>query len=257
MSRPYIKNIFFKCVLVIACAMMGTFHAHSQTKETTAALQSAPDEGEPDTMSAQKCCAMASNGFGGMIYGDFGGANVISKTNGKSASANGLGWALGAQAAYNMQCCKSGITTLAAGFEIRNYNGTASSTDRYGAAAYDNLHYWYVGIPVSLTMIHGHCKCAKQCNMAHYLQLGVVAAMTANVNDLYSMQGVSTTYDTTGHYKKFMLQPYMSIGIAYQRPGCTYLLGPYIGYTANNLVNNSAITQHILSYGIKLTTSFY
>ncbi len=259
MKRNHTIKLFFKSLLIVACCTIASpFVARCQVKEVTDNLNIPlnNDADEADTATSAACCASPKNSWGSLAYADFGGSSVMSKINGKTSTANGLAWALGAQLAYAMQkgCTK---TVFSAGLEIRNYNATASSTDRFGGTAYDNLHYWYVGIPVQVQLMTANCCPKGKVSNGYYAQAGFTTGFTANINDVSSRQGVTTKYDTTGHYKKYMLQPYLSAGFTCTTPRATYQLGPYVGYTLNSLVPNSSVSQHILSYGLKFTTMFF
>ena len=256
MNRPFSAKIFLKSCLLIAFAVVVSQYANAQSKETEQSLQVTADE-DIDTVGAQQCYVVGRHTLGSQLYLDFGGSSLMTKTS-KTTTANGLSWAIGAQASYAVQARNMKMKTLfSAGLELRNFNATASSTDRFGGTAYDNMHYWYVGIPVNIQIISTRYNTGKKATTGYYAQVGFTTGFTTNVNDVYSMQGVSTTYDTTGHYKSYMLLPNIGAGFTCATPRATYTFGPYVSYTVNSLVPNTAITQRILSYGIRFSTLFF
>ena len=251
-------TIHRKSILLIACAILFSVAAHCQTEETKKALQVAtePDENNTDTTTTDQCCIIKKNNYCRFLYVDGGGSDIMSMANG-SYNANGLAWAVGAQEAYKIHSDNKNIKMLiSAGLEIRNYNGIATSTDRFGASAYDNLHYWYGGIPVIFQFLHSKYVPGKKNGWGCYGLAGITLGIKLDVNDVYSDQGVSTTYDISRHYTTFTAQPFLSGGATYKTPRCTYMLGPFVGYTSNNLVSNTGISEYILSYGLKFTTLF-
>lgn len=264
MRRNSIIKFLITTALFATClgAMPGQVFA--QSKETMDALKIASDNDEAIDSADRQVPVAARHEFGCLLYADFGGSNVLTKTNpegskNKTHTANGLMWAIGGQFIYRIHSKDMKLqTSFGAGVELRNLNGTASSTDRFGGTAYDNMHYWYVGLPLSVTISNNKFTAGKNAATGFYATVGLTPSLTANINDVYSVQGVTTTFDTTGHYKNFMLLPNLSAGITCRTLRATYMIGPFVGYTANNLIHNSAsVTQHIFSYGLKFTTVFF
>ncbi len=258
MTYQFSFSAFLKGVLLVAATAMGSLQVNAQSKETTDALQVAPDNDEVDSAASISASTIKRHSFGSIVFADLGGTSLMTKASGKTTQANGLSWAIGAQGALAVQSRNMKMKTMiSAGLELRNFNATSSSTDRFGGTAYDNLHYWYVGIPVNLQIMSTRYNTGKKATTGYYVQAGFTTGFTTNVNDVYSMQGVTTTYDTTGHYKNYMLLPNIGAGITCTTPRAIYMIGPFAGYTINSLVPNSAIEQHIFSYGIRFSTLFF
>lgn len=252
-------NIYWKNIFFIAVVILLPLFANAQSKETQQALQVSPDTDETvDSSASEQCCLIKKHSYFGFFNGDLGGCTVWSKTNGNTYYANGPTWAVAANLAYKIPSFnKKRKTFLSAGIELRNFNAIATETDRFGAKAYDNLHYWYAGIPVIFHILNTKYNPGKKITFSYFGQLGFTLAAKMNVTNVYSMQGSSNTYDISEHYTTFMFQPFISGGISCNTPACIYLIGPYFGYAANNLVTNTGISEHIFSYGLRLTTLFY
>ncbi len=259
-----INTIHYKNIILIAIAILGSFCASGQSKETLRELIINTDDGNDRDSVVQKekdekdeCCIIKKNSYCRFFYADLGGSDVMSKANSVSSSANGLSWAVGAQEAYKLHSDNKNVKMLiSAGLELRNYNAVASETDRFGGTAYNNLHYWYTGVPIIFQILNTKYAPGTTGGWSYYGLIGFSAGLKIRVNNVYSEQGSSTNYDISRHYTTFMFQPFLSGGLTYKTPACTYMFGPYVGYTGNNLITNTGISENILSYGIRFTTLF-
>jgi hypothetical protein len=235
--------------------------ARAQSEETVRALQVDADSDEAaDSASKaedEPCCLIKKHSYIRFLYGDAGMSAVFNTVGGKNETANGLTWALGANLAYKIPAYNPNRRMfISGGIEVRNFNATATETDRFGGTAYNNLQYWYAGIPVLFQVVNTKCAPGKKCAIRYYGQVGFSFAARINITNYYSMQGTNTSYDISEHYNTFIFQPMASAGLSINTPRCTYLLGPYCGYTVNNMLSNTGITENILSYGLRLTTLF-
>jgi|GEM_PF-1691681 len=251
-------------ILLTGAGLLCNNRTWAQSKETLQMLhvdpEADPEKDEPAKVDSPAndnyCCLIKKHGYARALYADLGGSDVISKVD-NTTSALGLTWAVGAQLAYKIPVQNPNHRWLVSGgLELRNYNAIASSTDHLGATAYDNLHYWYAGVPLMVQRLDTRYKPGCKHPIRWYAQAGVTLGIMARVNDVYSDQGVNTTFNISQHYNTFTLQPVVSAGITYKTPGCTFLLGPFAGYTVTNLINNNGISEHIFSFGIRLTTLF-
>jgi len=253
-----IYRLFLFSVLALLCSV----GAMGQTKEVDEALkvQAQEDENYSDTLvdsSARHCCMQACHPFAFSLSADFGGADVLDHTDSKNYTSLGLTWAANANVAYRIHSCNPDHHNyLSIGVDLRNYNSIAATTDRLGATAYDNLHYWYAGVPIMYQVVSNHHASGSKCNVGTYGQVGVTIGAMLHVSDEYSDQGITTTYDLTKHYTAVMVQPFVSGGITCRMHCCTYMLGPYMGYVATNMLTGNGISEHVFSFGLRFTTLF-
>ena len=265
MKRTNICGVIFRHTALILFALICVVGgARAQSKEVQEALKitAEDDDQEADHKAdsikdANMCCLVKKHAYAHFVSADLGGSTVLSTASDKNYSATGLCWALSANLAYKLHAGNPNKTLLfSAGLELRNYNAIASGTDLQGATAYDNLHYWYAGIPVIFQGINTRYTPGKKVQVRFYGQAGATLGFMLRVNNAYSDQGTTTTFNLSRHYNSFMVQPFVSGGITIKTHGCTYMAGPYVGYVASNVISNDGITEHILSYGLRLTTLF-
>ncbi len=259
-------NCLYFLLFLLLIAVQPVADAFAQSKETLRELIiNTDDDRDNDSLKTTKkeaenkdqCCIIKKNAYCRFVYADFGGSNVMSSADSKASSANGLCWAVGVQEAYKIPSGnKSARMFISAGLELRNYNAVATETDRFGGTAYNNLHYWYTGVPIIFQVLNTKYTAGKHGGWSYYGLAGVTTGLKIKVYNDYSEQGKITTYDISKHYTTFLLEPFLSGGLTYNTPACTYMVGPYLGYTGNNLITNTGISENILSYGLKFTALF-
>ena len=248
----------FKNTFLVALAILGSVYAHGQSKETLDALKVADDadDSEMTKVDTSGKCGRFTHAV--ILSADLGGASVMSKANGATATSHGMSWAFGVQYAHKFNCCccccaNTGMF-LSYGLEIRNFNSVVSNTDWQGATAYDNLHYWYAGIPVVFHIVNTSPESEGFHHIRYYAQAGFTFSGNVYTNNVYSDQGDSKTYDLTKHYTAFMFRPFLTAGVTLHSGHSTYLLGPYVGYDVNNIITSSNFNEHILDFGLRFTT---
>ena len=263
MSYLHINTRIGRHLLFIAIALLCSVAAGSQTKEAQESLKIAPvkDDDDDDTdrqdTACRKHCCMVQHPITASLSADFGGSDVFSHISNNNYTSLGLTWAANANVDFRLPCRNDDNKAfICLGLEVRNYNTVAAGPDRLGGTAYDNLHYWYAGIPIMYQFLTKHNNEDKTKPTGIYGQVGVTFGTMLHVNNYYSAQGENTNYDLTKQYTTFMVQPFVSGGVTYQAHHCTYLLGPYLGYVATNMLHADGASEHILSFGLRLTTLF-
>lgn len=187
------------------------------------------------------------------LFLDYGTARMHNNNLGVSGYANGSSWALGGQVGYHFRSYNDNnqflITT---GLEVRNYNGTVSNADQAGLYN-DYNHYWYLGVPIMFQVVgtkNYDDFCPNDVNF--YLQAGLTPSLK-----LYMGQSSDRTaggmQNIGSGYGSIMLQPFMSVGVSYTTRHGIWLLGPYAEYSANNISNQSGVTERVTGYGIRLS----
>lgn len=237
----------------------------AQSTETQRMLQVQDEEDTKDEQREDTSInCQKERKFTLFIYGDFGGALFMNETEGKTTSINGLSWAVSGNVNYNLlpNCCNNLKLGVSAGIEVRNYNGISSSIDRFGEKAYDNLHYWYAGVPVMLNLQSNFkcCDnsggCSDRCSIGFYAQGGVIFGAKLFNYNYYSKQGESQNYDISNHFNDIIYQPVLSAGISCKTNCATYMAGPFATYTPNNILNRTSLEERILTYGIRFIANF-
>jgi len=256
------KQLLNKCfglkkVVFVACALAWSVFAVAQT---TPAPATADDDDMPaDTASccAHTTCHKCDAKF--IVFADFGGSTIFNSVSGdgSSTSANGLSWAVSGQYAHQFKTNSSTRLFLSYGLELRNFNGTLSSSDGFGSTAYNNYHYWYAGVPLMLQVVDVRHKVGNLTDVGFYAQVGISLGFKLNMLDVYSIQGNNSWNDVTDNYTTVMLQHYVSAGIAYRTKHNTFLLGPYVGYVMTNISNLEHVNENVLSYGARLSVLLF
>jgi len=251
-------------IAVISCGLLFTAgKANAQSQETQKALiVTTTEEDEIKTDTVEMC--VKPSRWSLFVNADGGGTNLETKAAGKTNNSTGYAWALGGNIGYRLSgCCNNRmILAVSAGVEIRNFNTINKSTDKFGGTAYDNLHYWYAGIPLMLNLETNHCGnsgngcCCKSKRLGFYAQGGVIFSFKLYNNSYYSVQGENTTYDITRHFTDVIYQPVLSLGITYPVSCATLKVGPFATYTPESIMNNSNPEERVLSYGLRLIASF-
>jgi len=247
-----------KTIVFVSCALSLSSVAMAQTINTNQPAKTtvSDDDMDSDSTSAidTQCTCVNKNDNKFIVIADFGGSDIYSNSNGTSTSAPGLTWGVSGQLAHQFKV-KSKHTRLylSAGLEVRNFNGTLSTSDGIGSTEYDNYHFWYAGIPVMLQVVDVKHKTGHKNDIGYYAQAGVTFGFKFDMLDVNSIQGNNTWTDVNDNYTTVMLNGHISAGIAYKTKHNTYLLGPYVGYVATNISKVDGVTQNILSYGARLT----
>lgn len=230
-------------------------HAQVETKEVLL-INDEQDVAEQDSLLKPTCVCPELVSW--LFNVDLGASSLMDEYKGKTTTSTGFGWAASGNVAFNLTRCSKNSLYLSGGVEVRNYNTTLSSTDRLGGKAYDNLHLYYAGIPVMLTLCSGSTSegCCSNSSLGFYAQAGAsVLARISNTN-YYSVQGNHETIDLNDKYSSIIVQPAASFGIQYNCCGTTWLIGPYASYTINNMLEKDAMKEHALCYGFRLTAHF-
>ncbi len=252
------KYFDLKKVVFVSCALAWSVFA---TAQTTPPASSGDDDDMP--ADSTSCCAHAKchkcdAKF--IVFADFGGSSIFNSVTGDGSptSANGLSWAVSGQYAHQFNTNSASTRLfLSYGLELRNFNGTLSSSDGFGSTAYNNYHYWYAGVPLMFQVVDVRHKVGNLSDVGFYAQVGLSVGFKVNMLDVYSIQGNNSWNDVSANYTTVMLQHYASAGIAWRTKHNTYLLGPYMGYVMTNISNIDGIHENVLSYGARLSVLLF
>ena len=141
---------------------------------------------------------------------------------------------------------------ISTGLELRNFNGTYSPEDGSGILR-DRFHYWYLGVPIMFQVVgtrNYDDYCENDVNF--YLQLGMTTGLKLVMLE-NSESGKNTPENISGNYDNLMFQPFASGGISYTTKKKIWLLGPYVGYSVNNINSKAGVKESVSGFGIRLT----
>jgi hypothetical protein len=257
MTSKYCYGIL-KAICMAGMLQLAAVGASAQSTETQKSLMVEADnsaDATADTAAEGGMCTWERK-FQWFFNADLGGSSVVNDASGNSTTANGLSWAASGNVSYRITDCTNTNLLLSAGLEVRNYNATATTTDRYGGQAYDNLHYWYAGVPIMLSLVNNPACCTNSNAFGYYAQAGVTVGARLHNSNYYSVQGENFNINLTEQYKPIIVQPVVSFGINYRCSGITYMAGPFATYAPSNILDNSKIKESIFSYGLRLTIHF-
>jgi len=212
------------------------------------------DDNDDDTTSIQTNDTGNASIVSYGIYGGLGASMIAGKKGGLSRSGTGVNWALGAQINFainagNIHCRQM----FSVGLELQNFNATFSQSTSYDYIKYNNHHYYYLGVPIGFHLVGMKPKSNKKLPVSYYAEALVACGIKLHMTDLVSDNGTDTRINITQYYHMLSLYPMISAGISSSVRNRSFLLGPYLGYTVNNLNKvGGGATINVLTGGIRL-----
>jgi len=251
-----IKNVIiriFSCTLI--CLSIGAytpiFAQSKETKEALNAYHEDADEPAEACDSSSSCCSktlwLQFNLQGGMN-------SFQTKINSNTYNIYGGQWAASGYIGYPFACCAHHKMMVGTGLEVSNLNNQYTYKNATSGNSYDNVHYWYAGIPVFVQVTSDPISCCKK--WGYYGTVGATFNLKLAVQNTYSAQGNEYNINIGDRYTTGMIQPFVRAGASYKLSCATLLVGPYVSYTANNIMKTSGNTERALGYGISIATLF-
>ncbi|NCX95027.1 MAG: hypothetical protein EBX41_01210 [Chitinophagia bacterium] len=250
---------FRKYVFAFLLALGAMPFVYAQSGENP--LNANSEEAEDTRTSAEDSTKKEPAGeffIAGSVFSGF--ANYATKIGGKTTTNIGTSTGFNASIGYAFHSKCPYQNSVAAGIEVLAYTYTHKDTSVNGAVAYDNVRYWYAGIPITLqterTKPIYYGNGVLKAKYGYYMQLAGTLAFRVSAYNQYAHEDEVTTVNLNNRYKKVLFQPSLGFGMVYKTSKLNLMGGPYIAYTGSNLLAVDNAKEHALSVGLRLSILF-
>lgn len=178
---------------------------------------------------------------------DFGGCTNKTTVAGYSDNGHGLTWAVSGNWCYKLTQDSAKKVLLTYGVELRNYNATFSFSDDFNETGYNNYHFWYAGVPVSLVYIDNKIR-----KSGLYVQAQLTPAYRVAILNVIGDQGKKTSVREDNAYSSIIICGGLSAGIILKFNNNPLLAGVFINRSLTNASAIGDIKENLLSYGFRL-----
>ena len=265
----YIRlKVFFLIVFGLVCSLNSNAQSYPTHKFLyISAGADGPDnssnDDEPEQVKEQKQQqkqqVLSPHNHFKFIYADFGTAVLNTSRYDVNYVAHGLMGAFGGQVAYKIKTNNDNNNLLlSTGLELRNLNTTFTYVDTYSTAStiHEQLHFWYLGVPVLLQLVNTKHIPGNDNDINYYVQAGITFAGKLVVTESTDRH-IGPVYNPNQNYSALMVQPFISAGLSYTCQSRVYLIGPFLAYNTDNINNRTGFEDHLSSYGIRLTALLF
>ena len=260
-------SIRYNFIFLFACALLCSHVSNGQTRATESLLQidnekDEDDEQESENEESTLNVVEVQNfntrklSLAKFVFGDIGTSSVKNVYNGVSRSSNGYSFALCGQLGLKIDSRNGNTKTMVTtGVEFRNFNYSYAYEDNAGLTR-NYCRYYYMGVPVMLTIVGAKHTPGSKNDVNFYGQLGMTMGVKMAVTRR-NEGGANVSETVSDDYNPLILQPFVSAGITYTTNGRICLIGPYYGYSIDNMSSLAGVTETVQTYGIRLTAMLF
>ncbi len=261
-------NIRYKLIFFFACALLCSNVSKGQSRATESLLQlesekdidDEDEKAEEDDNSVNLVEVQNFNtrklSLARFVFGDIGTSSLKYDYSDVNSTANGYSFALCGQLGLRIDSKNENTKTLiTTGLEFRNFNCSYAIEDNAGLTR-NYCHYWYMGVPVYLTVYGAKHTPGSKNDLNFYGQIGLTMGVKMAVSQL-NEGGTNATVDISNNYNSLVLQPFVSAGITYTTNGRVCLIGPFYGYSLDNMSNLAGAKESVQTYGVRLTAMLF
>lgn len=214
----------------------------SQTDEDTEEIDN-EEQTRTDTLDIKK----AKSSF--FVSCDFGLNHDVNNYGRRQLKSNNFTWAFSGNFCRDLVVFSaSNKLLLTYGAELRSYNATFSYSDDFNETGYNNYHFWYAGVPVSVIYIDN-----KTMKSGLYAQAQIIPAYKLAVSNVVGDQGTKTTKREDNAYHSVIISGSISAGMIIRMNKNALLAGPFLNTSFTNVSAASGIKEHLISYGLSLS----